>query len=145
MEKSFKKNVKVEDQSKGPSRKKGLSYVTVTSADTKLVIVNKINENAKRGINEGVEIGFIPTTPLPNVSFWVNSEENRCGMTITRENGKWGWTFENSKWLPCKYLFGSGYDMLEFDEETNKMLADRFLDCCGNKPASEQVRSVLKK
>lgn len=129
------------------NRKKGLSYVTVTSTDTKLLVIKQINENVKRGINEGLEIGYIPATPVPNVSFWVNSEENRCGMTITRENGKWGWTFDSDEktWSPCKYLVGSGFDLLVFDEETNKLLADKFLDCCGTKPVSEQVRGFYTK
>ena len=130
---------------KSTNKKKGLSYVTVTSADTKTSIISKINENVKRGISEGIEIGFIPSVPLPNVSFWVNTEDNRCGMTVTRDNGKWGWLFVDGTWKACSYLVGTGYDVLVFDDETNTFLAKKFVDCCGNKPQSSQVKTILDK
>jgi len=126
------KSIKKTNESNG-QKKKGLTYVSVNSEETKKTIIDRINANAKTASETGSTIGLIPLSPTPNVSFWINTEEGRSGMTITRENGKWGWNLESEKCNPCKYMAGTGYDELEFDDETTKLIYVKFIDCCGQK------------
>ena len=126
-------SIKNDQNKKQITKKKGLSYVSVTSQETKKNIITKINNIVEQyNITNNVCIGTIPLTPLPNLCFWVSDEEQRCGMTITSTSSKWGWSYyyDTNSWGTCKYMDGTGFDKLLFSEDENAFLTKIFLDCC---------------
>ena len=123
----------MENDKKVSGKKKGLSFVSITSFDTKKTILAKINKAVETFAKENdLEIGQIPVSPVPNISFWINEDEKRCGMTISRENCKWGWSYyyDENKWTPCSYMNGMGLDKIQFDTEENLFFTKILVDCC---------------
>ena len=67
-----------------------------------------------------------------NLDALISEEEKRCGMTISRENCKWGWVYlyDDNKWLPCSYMNGMGLDKVLFDNDENMFFTKILVDCC---------------
>lgn len=122
-------------------KKKGVRYVSINSEDTRLYMIKSLNDAIDRYSDQ--KLAPIPTTPVPNVSFWVDNEEGRCGFTITRENAKYGWRYDASKevWVPCNYMNGMGYDKVIFTPEENAFLCSLLHDNCKK---NEYVKSLIK-
>ena len=126
-------SVKNDQNKKSSTKKKGLSYVSITSQDTKLNIITKINNIVEKyNLDNSVCIGVIQTNPTPNISFWVDDVEQRCGMTITSESSKWGWSYNynNNCWNTCQYMSGTGFDKFVLSEDENMFLTKILIDCC---------------
>lgn len=114
-------------------KKKGLSFTSITSDETKRNILKLLNDAIERSCNEnGIVVSLIPTNPTPNISFWVSEEEKRCGITITRENAKYGWRISDDGkiWVPCAYMNGMSMDLVVFSNEENSILFDILFDHC---------------
>ena len=132
----------MESQNKSKSEKrKGLTFVSVNSAETKSNLITLINGEIKNYIDTGVEVSLIPKDPVPNISFWIDNVEKRCGFTITRENAKYGWRFEqeNKSWTPCSYMVGMRYDKIKFSENLNTIILDLLVHNCKK---NEYVKSI---
>ena len=122
-------------------KKKGVRYVSINSEDTRVYMIKSLNDAIDRYSDE--KLAPIPISPVPNVSFWVDNEEGRCGFTITRENAKYGWRYDASKetWSPCVYMQGMGYDKVVFTPEENSFLCSLLFDNCKK---IEYVKSLIK-
>lgn len=111
-----------------------LKYIEMTSNQQKVCFIEKINSilSEKKGC-----IMRIPSTPVPKVTFWINSAENKVGFTITRTNFKVGWYVYNKKWYPASYMDGMVYEKdysheeNEFNDEENEFFNKVLLDSCG--------------
>lgn len=125
-------------------KRKGLSFVSINSAETRSNIITLINQELKANIDGGVEVSLIPKDPVPNISFWIDNAEKRCGFTITRENAKYGWRVdgETNTWVPCSYMVGMGYDKVKFSSQLNSVLFDLLIDNCKK---NEYVKTLLNK
>tara|TARA_B110000046_G_scaffold111608_1_gene118812 strand:+ start:2089 stop:2508 length:420 start_codon:yes stop_codon:yes gene_type:complete len=121
------------DNKSSSNKKKGLSFISITSFETKKNIITKLNETVDNyAKSNSIDVNQIPLAPIPNISFWISEEEKRCGMTISRENCKWGWVYlyDGNKWNPCSYMTGMGLDKIVFTEEENLFFTKILSDCC---------------
>jgi hypothetical protein len=105
----MEKTSNVSNVSKSSKSKKGISYVTLSSATTKLEMINALNAHANSTLSGGSFDCQIPSNPdsVPNISFWIENETARIGVTITIPNCKWGWQFFDDQvngrlWQPTK-------------------------------------------
>lgn len=110
-------------------KRKSLQFAPVTSFNQKMELIKLINDQVAKSVeNDSIPATSIPYDPMPNISFWISTEEKRCGLTITRENCKWGWRYDSKKWVPCSYMSGMGFDNVDFGDETNKYLVGLMYD-----------------
>ncbi len=110
------------------------SHVPVNSEQCKQKIIEMIN-NAIKTMSDAKNLltpSYIPSDPLPNISFWILKDEGKCGITITSKNAKYGWEFDFAKqnWAPCKYMDGMMCFNLQFEADENRFLTSLLKDCC---------------
>lgn len=133
----------MEKQNVKKEKKKGLSFTSVTSNETRKSIIITINNAITKHANSTCQTPtLIPVSPLPNISFWVSDDEERCGITITRENGKYGWKLEDYLWKPCAYMNGMSCYSVEFDSDETSYLLSILYDCCSK---YKYINSLINK
>ena len=123
-----------EETTKITTKKKGLSFSSVTSFKIKNEILSFINNIILTHNNDPVTIELIPTETTPNLSFWVNEEDRTYGLTITStiKTEKWGWkiSLDFDKWVPCAYMKNWGMQQVEIEGEDSKFLNNILSDHC---------------
>jgi hypothetical protein len=112
-------------------QKKTCVFVSVNSLSGKIKIIETINSSIDSWSKQtNTTPNFIPNSPIPNCSFWIDKSQQKCGLTISRNNARYGWDVDlkTKVWSPCEYMKGM-FDAPISNGE-GAVLFDIFCDYC---------------
>ena len=139
---------KTMDKDKKPKDK--ITYISLTHEGVRKTIVEKINAVIERCNKEnGDNMGLIYSDTVPDVTYWVDVEKGRAGITLKKSESKWGFQvycdFENKTavWKCARYLEERGYNQLEFNDDENAYLNKELVMNCKKNSFIQKIDALL--